>query len=116
MVRMTGQHQRFLAQRDNLPALVVFRVGYQAHIHRVTEHVVIDLVGPAVFDMDLHLGIFPHEAFDVRGQIVQADAINGRHPDFAGDDVPDLLHAVVDGVVSLEDLLAVGVKRFRLRW
>ena len=37
---------------------------------------------------------------------MQADAVNGRDADGAGNDVLDLLQAAVERIVSLDDLLA----------
>ena len=65
--------------------------------------------------MDIHLRIVPHEPLDVGRQIMQPDAINGGHANVAGDDVLDLLHPAVDGVVGLEHPFAVVVKHFALR-
>ena len=79
MLRMADQHQRILAQGDQLQLGVLGRIGHQPQIHHVAQHVLINLVGPAVFDMDIDGGKELEEFFQVRRQIVQADAVNGRH-------------------------------------
>ncbi len=54
MLRMADQHQRVLAQRDQISSLLSrVGIGHQAQIHHVAQHVLIHLVGAAVFDVDV---------------------------------------------------------------
>ena len=41
---------------------------------------------------------------------MQTDAVNGRHPDGAGNDIFDLLQFAVQSVVGGDDLFAVVIK------
>jgi hypothetical protein len=56
--------------------------------------------------MDVNGRIVLEKAFDVRRQIMQTDAVNGRHADRPGDDVLDLLQLVMQAIVGLDDLFA----------
>ena len=56
--------------------------------------------------MDVDGGMFLEKAFDVRRQIVQADAVDRRNADHAGDDVLDLLQLVLQFGIGLDDLFA----------
>ena len=46
---------------------------------------------------------------------MQADAVDGRHADVAGDDVFDLLQLAVERVARLQNALAVIVEDFAFR-
>jgi hypothetical protein len=85
-------------------------IGHQAQVHHVAQNVFINLVGAAVFDVDIDGGKKLEEFFQIRRQIVQADAVNRGHADGAGNDVLDFLEAVLERVIGLDDLLAVFVK------
>ncbi len=107
---MADEHERLLAQRDDFELGILDRIRNEAEIHHVAEHVVINLVGAAILDVDVHRRVAPHEPFDIRRQIVQADGINRGDPDRAGNDVLQLLNLAVERFISLNDLLAVIVK------
>ena len=53
MLRVANQHQRVLAQRDDFELGVLGRIRDQPHVHDVAEHVLINLIGAAVFNMDV---------------------------------------------------------------
>ena len=110
MLRMADQHQRVLAQRDDFQFAVRVRISHQPQVHHVAQHVFIDLVGAAIFHVHIDGGIALQKPLDVRRQIVQADAVNRRHADGAGNDVLDLLQLAVQRIISLDDLLAVLVQ------
>ena len=111
---MANKHQRVLAQWNHFQLGIARRVGDQTQINNVAQHILIDLVGTAIFQMDVDSGIGLEEFLQVGRQVVQADAVNGSHANRARDDVLDLLQAVVQGIVSLNDLLAVFVKHLAL--
>ena len=46
---------------------------------------------------------------------MQADAVNGRHANIAGDDVLDLLQLAMEGVARLQDSFAVIVEHVAFR-
>ena len=106
---MTNHDQLVFAQVDHLELAVFGRVGHQAHIHHVAEHVFVDLVGTAILHVHVDGGITFQELLDVGRQIMQADAVNCRNPNGSGDDVFDLLELAVERIVGLDDLLAVLV-------
>ena len=110
MLRVADQHQRVLAQRADLQLAVARRVGHQAQVHHVAQHVLIHLVGAAVFDVHVDRRVALQELLQVGRQVVQADAVNGGDADGAGDDVLDLLQLAVQRVVGGDDLLAVVVE------
>src|SRR5262249_5237718 len=68
------------------------------------------LVGAAVLDMHRHRRGGLEKLLEVGRQVMQADAVNGRHADRAGDDVLDFLQLAVQGLVSPQNLLAVIVE------
>ncbi len=99
-----------MRNRDNFELRVFDRIGHQAEVNDIAQHVVINLVGPAVFDVDVDGRIVLHEFFDIRRQVVQADAVNRRDPDCARNDVLELLQLAIQRFIRLDDLLAVIVK------
>src|ERR1051326_4588677 len=114
MLGMTDEDERVLAQRDDFKLVVAARIGDEAQIHDVAGHVFVHLVGAAVFDVDGDRGIALQELFQVRRQIVQADAVNGRYADGAGDNVFDFLKLALEGLVGADDLLAVFIENLAL--
>ena len=60
--------------------------------------------------MDVNRRIADHEFLHIRGQVVEADAVNGRDADGPGDDVLELLQLAVERLVGLDDLLAVVIQ------
>ena len=110
MLRVADQHQRVLAQRADFQLAVARRIGHQAQVHDVAQHVFVHLVGAAVFDVHVDRRVALEELLQVGRQVVQADAVNGGDADGAGDDVLDLLQLAVQGVVGGDDLLAVIVE------
>jgi hypothetical protein len=76
----------------------------------VAQHVLIHLSGVAVFDVNVHHRINLHEFCEVRRQIVQADAVDRRHTNRAGNDVLQFLQFAVQRVVGLDDLLAIIIE------
>ena len=74
-----------------------------------------DLVGAAVFQMDIDGGIALEEFLQVGRQIVQPNAVNSGDADCARDDVFNFLQTVVERVMGLDDLLAVFVEAPGLR-
>jgi len=107
---MADEDQRVLAQLHDLEFRVTGRVGDQAQVHDVAQHVLIHLVGAAIFDVDVDGGIALEEFLEVGRQDVQADAVNGGDADVAGNDRFDFLELAVERIVGLEDLLAVNRK------
>ena len=107
---MADQDQRLLPERKDLQLAIASRIRDQAQINDIAEHILVNLVGAAVFDVDVDGGVGLEELLEVGRQIVQADAVDGGDPDGAGNDVLDLLQLAVEGVVSGDDLLAVVVK------
>ena len=85
-------------------------IGHQADVDGVSEHILINLVGPAILDVNVHCGEGLKEFLQVGREIMEADAVNRRHTDGAGNDVLDLLQPAVECVIGLDDLLAVVVE------
>src|SRR5579862_4608625 len=110
MLWVGNQHQGIFAQRQDFQLRIASRIGYQAQIHHIADHIFIHLVGAAVFDVNIDGWIILQEFFHIRRQVVQSDAVNGCHPDSPRDDFLNLLKFVVQGVISVDDLLAVIVE------
>src|SRR5882724_3362245 len=108
---MANQHERITAERHDLQLRIALRIGHEAEVHDIAEHVVINLVGAPVFHVDVDRGVFLEKAFDIRWQIVQADAVNRGDANGSRNDVLDLLQLAVQGVVGLDDLFAEIVKQ-----
>src|SRR5882757_1742716 len=108
---MTNHHQRILAQRHNLQFRIALRIGHEAKIHDIAKHIIVNLVRAAVFHVHVDSRMFLEKSFDIRRQIVQADAVNRCDANRAGNNIFDLLQLAVQGVVGLDDLLAEIVKQ-----
>ena len=111
---MADEHHVVPAQRHNLQLAVFAGKGDQPHVNHVAQHVIINLIGAAIFHVHVDCGIGLEKSFDVGRQIVQADAVNRGHPNRAGDDVLDFLEPAVKRLESLDDLFAVFIKHLAL--
>ena len=114
VMRMADEHECFLVVWDDVQQGVLGRIRDQPQVHHIAEHVLINLAGAAVFDLDVHSRVAPHEFLDVGRQVVQADAVNRRHADVAGDGVLHLLQMAVHCFVGLDDLFGVIEKQLPL--
>ena len=110
MLRVADEHKRLLAQRNDFQFRILDRIRDEAEVNDVAEHIVINLVGAAILDVDVHGRVALHEAFDIRRQVMQANGINRCHADCPGNDVLQFLQFAVQRFVGLDDLLAVFVK------
>ena len=111
---MADQHQRFLAEGNDLEPAVAGGVSHQAQVHHVAQDVLVNLVVPAIFHVHVHRRVILQKPLQVGRQHVQPDAVNGRHPDVPGNDPLQLLQPAVQGVETLQDPLAVFVKHLAL--
>ena len=110
MLGMADEDHHVLAQRDHLELRIPRGIGDEPEVHDIAENILVDLVGPAVFDMHIHRRVGLEEFLEVGRQIMKADGVDGGDADGAGDDVLDLLQPAVQGIVRLDDLLAVIVQ------
>ena len=111
---MADQHHVVPAQGQNFQLVVLAGKRDQPDIHHVAQHIIVDLIGAAIFHVHVDGGIGLEKFFDVGRQIVQADAVNRGYPNRAGDDVFDFLEPAVKRLESLDDLLAVFIKHLAL--
>ena len=95
MLRVAESTSGSLRSGNDCKLGILDRIRNQAEVHDVARHVVIHLVGAAVLDVDVDRRITFHELRDIRGQFTQADAVNRRNADIAGDDVLQLLQFAV---------------------
>ena len=114
VVWMANQDKGVFTQRDDLQVASVRRVGNDAQVHDVAQDIFVYLPGMAVFDVDIGAGVALEELRQIRGQVVQAHAIDGRHPDRPGDDFTGLLEFGLKRAIGFKNLLAVLVEKIAL--
>ena len=110
MLRVADEHERVFAECDDFNFWILDRIRDEAEVDDVARHVLVNLVGAAIFDVDVDRRITLHEPFDIRGQVVQTDAVDRCDADGAGNNVLQFRELVVQRLVGLDDLLAVIVK------
>jgi len=101
------RHQAVAAEGDDLDQAARGGEGDEAEVAGAGEDVVVDLVGAAVFDVDVDAGVALEEALQVGGELVEADAVDGGDADRPGDEVAvlgDALgNAILEGIELLYD-------------
>src|SRR5208282_1831432 len=65
--------------------------------------------------MDVDPGALLQKAFDIRWQVVEANAVDGGQADISGHNSLEFLHLALEGRVSLENLFAVFIQHLSLR-
>ncbi len=110
MVGCADQHQLVLPEGEDLDAGAADRVGHDAEVDRRRDEVVVDLVGPAVLEVDVGGGVAAQELRQVGGQLVQADAVDGGHPEGPGNRVAEDLESVLHQAEPLQDLASAFVE------
>ena len=110
MPRMTDQHERFLAQRNNFQLRVSDRKRNEAQVHNVALDILINLLGVAVLDMHVHGGVTPHIFFEIGRENMQANRIHAGHPEGARNDLFQFLQPAVKRRIGLQDPLAAIIK------
>jgi hypothetical protein len=111
MIGAAHQHQFVCAQRDDLQLRAAQRQSHDPEINRAAQTGFIDPVGAAVLEVDVHLRVRLDELLDVRRQLVQADAVDRRHADRAGDRGGARGEARLQRLKALNQLLAFGIEQ-----
>ena len=107
---MADKDERLFAERNDFQLGIFLRIRDEAEVNNIAEDIVINLVRPAILDVDVHGRVALHEPLDIRRQVVQTDGVNRRHADRAGNDVLQFLQLAVQRLISLDDLLAVIIE------
>ena len=103
MLGAADRHQAVAAEGLDLDQAAGGGEGDEAEVAGAGQDVVVDLVGAAVFDVDVDAGMALEEALQVGGQLVEADAVDGGDADRSGDQVAALGDAVPEGIELLDD-------------
>src|SRR5499426_2275345 len=110
MFGVANDDELVVAKRNDGEVRPPERQRDNAEIDRVVQTGFVDLVGATVFDVHFYLRVGLDESFDVRRQLVQADAVNGGHLDRAGDRRRLGPHPLFQRAEPFENLPAFGVK------
>jgi hypothetical protein len=94
-----------VAEGDHLDLPDALREGDQAEIHRVVQDVLVNQVGAAVFDADVHRRVVVEELLDVGRQLMQADRVDGGDADGSADHLLHLLQFALQLLVDVQDFL-----------
>jgi hypothetical protein len=86
--------------------------GDKSEITGAFDNFIIDLIGATIFHGDIDAGELFHELFQVGGEFMQADAVNGGDADGAGDDVAHFGELMLEHLVLVDDLFAGFVEGF----
>src|SRR5689334_11211755 len=111
MLRVTDKDQGILPEWNRFDLRVASRIGYQSEVRHVADDIFIDLIMAAVLEVDIDARMFLEESLDVGRKLMQPDRVNAGQADIPGDDVLNLLHPALKGIVVLQDLLAVIVNQ-----
>ncbi len=79
VARRADEHEAVALERDDFEAALLLGEGDDAQLDRAVEHVAHDARRARVFEVDLGLRVARHELAHRRRQLVQADAVHGRH-------------------------------------
>ncbi len=106
VVGAADQDHGVLFHGDDLQFAILDGERDEPHVDHIAEDVFVDLIGAAVFHVDVDGGVGSEEFLDVGGEVVEADAVDGGDADRAGHNVLDFLEAAMEGFVSLDYLFA----------
>lgn len=110
MIGVADENEAVLVKRDDLDLPGFLGVGDEAEVDCIVDDVVVDEVGPAVFDADVDGGEVLEEAGDVGREFVQADAVDSGDMNSAADDFAHLLKFADEFFIAEEDVLGAVVE------
>ena len=110
VVGRAGEHQAVVPEGQHGDAGPPRRIRHHADVDVALEDVLVDAARAAVGEVEVDLRVGLQVALDLRGQLVEADRVDGRHPHRARDHVGQRLEARLHVLVALDDLLAHLVK------
>jgi hypothetical protein len=85
VIRRAREHEMIVADRDDDDLRMLLRIGDDAEIDLLRDDVLVDLVWPRVFDVNVHLWVLAQVFLQIRRQLVQADAIDDGNAQMAAD-------------------------------
>ena len=72
----TTYHMQLKASEYDFLEVVQDMEGHQTEIAAAIDNIIIDLIGPTVFYVDVNAGEFLEKMLQIRWQFVQTDAVN----------------------------------------
>ena len=111
MLRTAHKNERVVPQRHNLDLRPGGRISHDTHVNHVINDIFVNLVWPAVFDMDVHLGVGLDETLQYGRQLVDPDRIDRRHSHLSAYDIPEPLHLLGQRVKPVDYLATALEKR-----
>lgn len=110
----TDHNKTVLFKALGFDVLLVSGEGDESKITSAVLDFLINLIGAAVFDMDVDVGKFLEELFDVGRKLMKTDAVDRGDADIPRDDITHLVELVVHGLVLRNNFPARLVEEISL--
>ena len=80
MLRRADQHQLILTKWDRADLRLIDRICHNPQVYRAVDHVLVNLIGSAVFDLNLDVRMNLEKCLDEWIQLLETHTVGGRNP------------------------------------
>src|SRR5439155_16974927 len=103
MLRTAHKNQRVASQRNDFDLRPLSRISHNTHVDHMVYYILVHLIWPAVFDMNVYLRIRLDEALQHRGQLVNADRVDCCHSNLPAHNVAQPFHLFSERIEAIDD-------------
>ncbi len=112
MLGAGSEDEGVVVEREDFELFVFFGISDEPKVDGVVEDILVYHIGAPVFHTDVYLGILREKDFNVGGQFVKPDTVDGGNVDGAADFLSHFLKLAVEGLVKAEHFLGGTVEFF----